>query len=317
MKKDTLKSTLASLAILVAVILWGVTYIFQQDAGKTVDPFLFSSTRMLFGAVIVLPVVFIKNFIKHKKFRFWNPGDNKRETIKGGIILGVFMVLMIASQQWGVAHTTIGKAGFIVSSNVVIVPLLSMFLGQKVRLYQWISIAGAIFGISLLTLTGEGGVNIGDFYMLIAAFTVSISIIITGRFAHLVDVFQLTSIRFIIGGLISLLLAFILGENISMDILKDSLGALMFAGFLGTGVTFTLQALGLTVLDNVSATVIMSLESVFATLSGWIFLDETLTPKELLGCGLVLASTMGMQLYSEFRIQKGIDTIADDGPTFG
>ena len=297
----------ASLAALLAAILWGVNYIFQQQGAYLVDPFLFSTTRMLLGAAVLIPTVYIRNYNKSGKIRFWNVGDNKKETYKAGAVLGVLMVAMIVFQQIGVAQTTVGKAGFIVSLNVVLVPILSMFLGKKVKLYQWISIAGAMVGVSLLTLSGIEGPSVGDLLMFGAAISVAISIMVTGSIGTKVDTYQLMSVRFVIGGTITLLLSLVTKENISVKVLKNAMVPILFAGVIGTGITFTLQGLALRVLDDVTTAVIMSLESVFAALSGWIVLGDVLSPKEILGCVLVFASTVGMQVYSEIRLARGLE----------
>lgn len=295
---------LSALSLLLATILWGLNYIAQQEGSKFMGPFTFNTTRMFIGAAVVLPILLMRNYIETKDLSFYRPRDNRKKTLQGGIICAFVLVGGISSQQAGIGLTTVGKAGFLSSLSVIIVPLIGVLRGKRVELYQWVGIIMALIGVGLISLNQVTGINTGDLFMLLSACFIALHILFAGHFNKVVDSFQFSFLRFFFAGFICLSLA-LLFEDIDLGLMKNALPAILFSGIIGSGIAFTLMALSQRHLSNITTSIIMSLESVFAALSGWLILDQVLTPRELLGCLVVFAAVLGMQIYGEVKARRG------------
>lgn len=229
------------------------------------DPFTFNTTRMIIGAFVVLPIILMKNYKETKKFSFFKGEEDKKETIRGGLICGAILVMGITSQQAGIRLTSVGKAGFLSSLSVMVVPLIGMAMGKKVQLYQWVGIVLAIIGVGLISLNQVSGINTGDIFMLMSSFFIAFHILSAGFFNKKVDSFQFSFLRFFFGGILCLTLALIF-EDINFSQMKNALPAILFSGVIGSGIAFTLMAVSQTYLDSITTSIIMSLESVFAAI---------------------------------------------------
>ena len=306
MKEISLKTkVLSALGLLLATVFWGINYVAQQNGSQYMDPFTFNTTRMIIGAFVVLPIILMKNYKETKKISFFKGEEDKRETIRGGLICGVILVMGITSQQAGIRLTSVGKAGFLSSLSVMVVPLIGMAMGKKVELYQWIGIVFAIIGVGLISLNQVSGINTGDIFMLMSSFFIAFHILSAGFFNKKVDSFQFSFLRFFFGGILCLTLALIF-EDINFSQMKNALPAILFSGVIGSGIAFTLMAVSQTYLDSITTSIIMSLESVFAALSGWLILGQVLTSRELLGCVIVFLAVLGMQIYGEIKNRTNI-----------
>lgn len=309
---------LASLALFSAALFWGINYLAQQKASAHMGPFSFVTARMLLGSLVILIFIVLSDVKQGRPLSFWRIEDDRRATLRGGIILGLMLMASVAFQQVGIGHTTVGKAGFIAALNVVMVPILLMFTGIRVRLYQWLGILGAFLGIAMLTLSSVGGLSIGDFFMFLAMTLTALAVIINGRLSKSpgINIMNLTFLRLFVGGISSLLISIIIGESVSLDLLYSLKIPILFSGIFASGLAFLFQTWGQRYLSDVSTSLLMSLESVFAAASGWIVLNQTMSPKEILGAVLILVSTTGMQVYEEIQAKKLIqdkDELAKDG----
>lgn len=283
--------------------MWGINYVAQQKGSQTMTPFAFNMFRMVLGAIFVTPIILMRNYKKTGSLSFWLSNDDKRETIRGGMVCGLVLICGITCQQIGIKLTSVGKAGFLSSLSVMVVPLIGILQGKKVHLYQWVGIFLSVIGVGLLSLNEVTGINFGDLLMLLTSFFIALHILTAGFFNKRVDSFQFTFMRFFFGGLLCLII-FILFEKITIEDIKAALPAILFSGLFGSGLAFTLMSLSQAYLDNISTSLIMSLESVFAALSGWMILGQGLSKREVLGCIIVFFAVLGMQVYGELKRRR-------------
>lgn len=291
---------LSIIGLLSAVIIWGLNYVAQSHGAQNMDPFTFNFFRMSIGCLVVFPVVLFRNYKQSDKVQFWQINDDKKATIKGGIICGTFLFLSISLQQMGLRYTSIGKAGFLSTLSVIVVPLIGLFLRKKVYLYQWIGIFFAIIGVGFLSLNDVSGIQLGDLLLILSSFSIAFHVIFSGHYNKNVDSFQFTVVRFIWGALLCLVFIFLF-EDINIEGIKNSIPSILFAGIFASGIAFALMAVSQRSLDNVTTSVIMSLESVFAALSGWIILGQSMSTREIIGSIIVFSAVIGMQVYGELK----------------
>lgn len=294
---------LSGLALTFATMLWGLNYVAQQEGAKHLGPFSFNMLRMFIATAFLLPFIFFRNYKNYKKVFFWSKEDKIRETVKGGIICGLVLILGLTCQQSGIKFTSVGKAGFLSSLSIIFVPLISIFAGKKVRGYQWLGIFFAILGAFILSFNDLNGINIGDLFMVATAFFIALHIVTAGHFNKRVDSIKFSLFRFLFAGIFSFIIMIFL-ENLTWADLRPVLKPVLFSGIFGSGFAFTLMALSQRNLDNVSTSIIMSLESVFSLLAGFVILGQKLSPREILGSTILFTSVMAMQVYGAKKSRK-------------
>lgn len=299
MKEATSRIRILSIiGLLTAVIIWGLNYIAQSQGAKNMGPFTFNFFRMSIGSLVITPAVLYRNYKKKGKFSFWSEDDDIKSTIKGGVICGSFLLLGLSTQQMGLRYTSIGKAGFLSTMSVIVVPLIGLALGKKVKLYQWVGIFLAVIGIGFLSLRDVSGIELGDLLLISTSFFIALHVIASGYYNKKVDSYQLSVMRFIWGSIVCLVFI-LLFEDINIEGIKNSIPSILFSGIVASGIAFALMAVSQRSLDNVTTSVIMSLESVFAALSGWIILGQRMSTREIIGSIIVFTAVMGMQVYGE------------------
>lgn len=213
----------------------------------------------------------------------------------GGLCCGVILTLSTSLQQIGIKYTSAGKAGFITALYILIVPLLGMLLGKKVGIRTWIGVALAVVGMYLLCIKEGFSISYGDFMVLLCALVFSLHILAVDYFSPRVDGIRLSCIQFFVCGCISAF-PMLLWEQPEISQIIQAWQPLVYAGVLSSGVAYTLQIVTQKHLNPTVASLLMSLESVFAVLTGWLVLNERLSPKELLGCVLVFTAIILAQL---------------------
>jgi len=206
-------------------------------------------------------------------------------------------VLFVASnlQQAGIAHTTVGKAGFITMLYVVIVPILGLLLGKKVRALFWAAVAAAAGGMYLLTMNEAFTISMGDGLVLLSALGFSAHILVIDYFSPRADGLLMALIQFTVCGLLSAV-PMLIFERPALSDVAAAWMPLLYAGALSCGAGYTLQIVAQKHVNPVVASLLMSLESVFAALAGWLLLSQALSPRELAGCALVFAAVILAQL---------------------
>lgn len=289
--KEKLKG---SLALLAATVIWGFAFIAQSVGMDLIGPFTFQMVRCLLAVVVLIPCAFLLDMGKCTPSESAAKWKNK-DLWRSGILCGCALFVASSLQQIGLVYTDAGKAGFITAMYIVLVPILGLFLGKKVPKTAVFSVVLAVIGLYLLSCLGVTRVNKGDLFLMGCALAFSVQILCIDRFAPGVDGFRLNCVQALTVAVISLPFT-LLTETIVLQDLIACWGPLCFAGMLSMGLAYSLQIVGQKSLEPTTASLIMSLESVFAVLGGWWLLGERMAWNESLGCILVFAAVVLSQL---------------------
>ena len=289
MKKVSLKS---SLLLFLAASIWGVAFVAQSVGMDYMGPFSFNGARFLLGSVVLLPLVLVRRK-KDREKQVERPG--LKITLLGGCCCGLALCAAALCQQIGIMYTTVGKAGFITTLYIIIVPILGIFLKKKVPGRVWIRAVIAAFGMYLLCMSEKFSLSKGDIYVFICAILFAVHILVIDYFAPKADCVELSCLQFLTAGVICSILALIL-EKPQISNFIDGIIPLAYAGIMSSGVAYTLQVVGQKDSDPTVASLILSLESVVSMLAGWVILGQALSGRELLGCALVFGAVILVQL---------------------
>lgn len=285
----------SSFLLLLTAFIWGVAFVAQKEGMEYIGPFTFNAIRSIIGSIVLLPVIALFG----DKSERTRPPEERRKSRKtliiGGICCGVALAVAANFQQFGVKYTTVGKSGFITAMYIIIVPLLGLFLKKKPAVTVWISVVIAVVGMYLLCISEQLSLGRGDLLVLICAFCFSIHILVIDYFSPRVDGVKLSCIQFFVSGILSLIAMFIFEQPELTSILNCWL-PILYAGILSCGVAYTLQIIGQKGMDPTVASLILSLESVFAMIMGVILLHERMSVKEWIGCGLMFLAIVLAQL---------------------
>ncbi len=288
-----------SLLLLLTAFIWGVAFVAQSVGGDAVGCFTFNGVRSLIGAAVLLPVIYFLDAQKKKELgeeKFLEQKGDNKTLILGGISCGIMLCIASNFQQIGISFTTVGKAGFITAMYILIVPILGLFMKKKVGPKVWLGVILATIGLYMLCMTSERFfLSKGDFLVLICAGFFSLHILIIDYFSPKVDGVRMSCIQFFVCGVISTVIAFVL-ENPSLSSILAGWLPILYAGVLSCGVAYTLQIVGQKNMDPTVASLILSLESVFSVLAGWVILNQTLSMRELFGCVLMFLAIILAQL---------------------
>lgn len=296
------KKLRANLMLLVAALIWGSTFVAQTTASDTVEPFTFLFSRSFIGFLFLIPVTLISDFQSNKKL---SAGEQSKSfmpsgmTVIAGTLCGVALTVASYCQQKGITLMTdnaSGKAGFITALYIVFTPIFGILLKRRIPKIIAVCVPVAILGFYLLCIKTGFVIEFGDVLTLMSAFFFTFHILFVDYFMEKgASPIKTSCIQFFVVGIISLILAFIF-EKPDLSIIWNAKLEIMYAGFLSSGVAYTLQIMAQKDADPTSATLIMSLESVFAALSGWLVLGESLSPKELTGCFFVFIAVILAQV---------------------
>ena len=296
MKKGTMKN---SLLLILTAFIWGVAFVAQSVGGDAVGCFTFNGVRSLIGALVLVPVISFLDKQKKKELgeeKFLEQKGDKKTLIVGGICCGLMLCIASNFQQFGISFTTVGKAGFITAMYILIVPILGLFMKKKVGVKVWLGVVLATIGLYMLCMTSEKlSLSKGDLLVLVCAGFFSLHILIIDYFSPKVDGVRLSCIQFLVCGVISMVTAFIF-ETPNVTAILSGWLPILYAGVLSCGVAYTLQIVGQKNMDPTVASLILSLESVFSVLAGWVILNQKLSIRELSGCGLMFLAIILAQL---------------------
>ncbi len=286
MEKKTMGS---NLLLGLAALIWGVAFVAQSVGMEYVGAFTFNASRFLIGGAVLIPLIRAGNRGKER-----NKAGEKM-AVKGGICCGFVLFVASSFQQFGVAHTTVGKAGFITALYIVIVPLLGIFMKKKVSWSVWLSVALATVGMYLLCMTEGLKVGRGDVLVFLCAVCFSFHILVIDYFSPKADGVVISCVQFFTAGICSAVMALIF-ETVSIASVAAAWAPILYAGVMSCGVGYTLQVVAQKNTDPVLASLILSLESAFSLLAGWVILGQKLSPKELGGCLLVFLAIILAQI---------------------
>ena len=283
------KQLKGSLSIILATVIWGSTFVAQSVGVDHVGPFTFLSIRCFLAVSMLLMVLFLRNRKDFVKIltdpRLW----------KAGIPCGVALFAATALQQIGLIYTTAGKGGFITTMYIIMVPIFGLFLKQKPPKTVGISVVIAAVGLYLISGAGFTAINIGDVLMLLCAVAFAVQILIMDRVAGELNSMALNMSQALVCAVVSGVCALIF-DNTTWQGIWDCWFPLCWAGIMSMGIAYTLQIVGQKSIEPTTASLLMSFESVFAAISGWLLLNETFTLTEGIGCALVFGAIMLTQI---------------------
>lgn len=296
------KQLRGSLCLLAGTLIWGFAFIAHSVGMDYIGPFTFQTVRCALAALFLFPVSLLAEGKRHslrQSLRRWA----EPRLWKAGTICGLALFAASSLQQIGLVETEPGKAGFLTAMYIVIVPLMGLFLGRKIPKAALFSVLPAGLGLYLLSCAGVSQVSTGDLLLLGCAFAFSIQILLIERYAGELDGIRLNCVQALVVSVISLPFA-ALTETVRLSAIAACWLPLGFAGILSMGVAYTLQIVGQRDLESSRASLIMSLESVFAAFGGWLVLHERMLPREWLGCALVFSAVLLSQLPEREKVEK-------------
>ena len=278
------------LALVGATVIWGSAFIAQSVGMDKIGPFTFQSVRCGLAVIFLFLTSILMSGGKDILSGWKDP-----VLWKSGIVCGLALFAAASLQQVGLVYTDAGKAGFLTAMYIVFVPFLGIFLGQKPGRNALLSLLPAVVGLYLLSCTGADGINKGDILMLCCAVGFAVQILLIDRHCQGLDGLKLNCVQALVVTVLSVPCA-LLTEKIDGKLILQSWLPLGYAGILSMGIAYTLQIVGQRRVAPTAAALVMSLESVFAALCGWLLLHETMTPSELVGCALVFSAVILSQL---------------------
>ncbi len=302
MKKQT---TLSNIILLFTAAIWGFAFVAQRVGAQHLGPFAFNGVRFALGGLSLLPLIL---FIGAKAGLRKLPGEFKR-TIPAGIICGLVLFTAATLQQIGMAHTTAGKAAFITSLYIVIVPFLGVFLKHTINMNTWIGAGISVIGLYLLSVNEQFSVSPGDIFQLIGAFFWAMHILVIGHFVKTFDGLKLSVIQIFTCSILSLAAAMFF-EGIPVQGLQQALIPILYGGLASVGIAYTLQIIGQKHSRESHAAIILSMENVFAALGGFLILGESLGLRGGIGCSLMFAGL----ILSQLKFGKTCRQLSGDVP---
>lgn len=299
-RSQRIRQTRGTLLLVLAAFIWGTAFVAQSVGMDYIGPFTFNGVRNLVACVALSPVILFFD-ARRKRSGIIKPEYSNKLYIKGGIICGVFLFAASSLQQIGIQYTTAGKAGFLTALYIVFVPVLGIFFKKKTGPMVWICVIIALAGAYLLSVKEGFTIAYSDIYLLLCAVLFSWQIIAVDKYAPLTDNVKLSFVQFLTTGVISTAIAMITESPDLGSILACS-GPILYTAVMSSGVAYTLQIVGQKDTPPAIASLVMSLESVFSALAGWVLLHELLSLKETLGCVLVFTAVILSQLpFNEIK----------------
>ena len=290
----------ADLLMLLAAAIWGFAFVAQREGMETMGPFLFNTARFFIGAVFLFPIVW---YLSKKNKAPTGKETSTKKLIIAGTVAGLFLFTASSFQQVGIQYTTAGKAGFITGLYIFFVPLIGIFLGQRTGSGTWLGAFIAVIGLYLLSVNEDFSIERGDLLQLICAVFFAAHVLVIGYVAKRMDPLKLSLIQYLVSGVLSFFIA-IANEVITWQMIVDTAIPLLYAGIMSIGVGYTLQVVAQQHAKSSHAAIILGLEGAFAVLGGWLILDENLSTRGLIGCGLMLSGMFLSQLLPRINFKK-------------
>lgn len=288
------KQLRGSVLLLLATIIWGSAFVAQSVGMDHIGPFTFQAVRCLLAVIGLIPVIAIFDIFKKDGQNFFSRWADKK-LWKAGLLCGIPLFLACNLQQLGLVDVDAGKSGFLTAMYIVFVPIFSIFLKKKPSFLVPISVVLAVAGLYFLSCMGATGIGTGDLLLLGCAVMFAVQILFVDTFAQSVDALRLNAIQALVCAVLSAIVMIFTEQPTWRSIVDCSL-PLCHAGFLSMGLAYSLQIIGQKHVESTTASLIMSLESVFAVLSGALILKETMTGWEILGCVLVFIAVILSQI---------------------
>jgi len=283
----------SDIILLLAAVIWGFAFVAQRVGMDYVGPFTYNGVRFALGTIVLLPFLFVSASKQPLLQKVSHPAD-RRKIFLGSLMTGLFLFGGVALQQMGLQHTTAGKAGFITGLYVVFVPIVGLLFGQRSHLTMWIGALLSLGGLYLLSMTGGFSIAPGDKLVLYCAIVFTFHVLFIAWLSPMMDSFLLAVIQFAICALLNLVVAFAI-EPVACETICQAWIPIAYGGILSVGVAYTLQVVAQKTAHPTHASIILSLEAVFAVIGGWLLLDEHVTLRMLAGCLLMLGGMIMVQ----------------------
>jgi drug/metabolite transporter (DMT)-like permease len=281
--------------LLITAVIWGFAFVAQRAGMEYIGPFTYNGIRFALGSLVLVPFIAWRR--KVQKTQENNTSISKPISFwLAGIIAGVVLFGGASLQQVGITQTTAGKAGFITGLYVIIVPIIGIFKQQHAGKALWVGALLAIIGMYLLSITGNFKLSNGDFLVFLSAFLWAVHVQVIDHFSGRVDVLKLAALQFALCAIASICVALIT-ETITLSSILQASIPILYGGILSVGIAYTLQVVAQQKAHPSHSAIILSLETVFAALGGWMILDEHLSARALAGCALMLTGMLIAQLY--------------------
>lgn len=289
----TFKKLKGPLCLLICAFFWGTTFVAQSLGSDHVGAFTYNAGRFIITGIILLTL----SLIRKRKVNEYVP---KKKSVKWifimSIFVGITLFLGATFQQLGINITkSPSKSGFISSLYMIFVPLIGYFIKKKPKAIIWLFLVMALVGSYLISITGEFKLEIGDILTLICAVMFAAQIVLVDIVNPYIDSIKLSAIQFIVAGILSIVFM-LFTEEVNFNNIYMALPAILYAAIFSGCIAFTLQIEGQKYTESTIASMLMSLESVFALVSGVLILKEELTPRLILGCCLILIAVICAQL---------------------
>ena len=299
--------------LFLTAMIWGAAFVAQSVSMDYIGPFTFICLRSVIGGLFLIPVIIVLDGIRKKSQNESADVVNSenilhieteekqrlswknKQLIEGGIVCGIFLFFANCFQQTGIQYTTVGKAGFITTFYIIIVPLIGLFFKKYCGILTWIGVVVALAGLYFLCITQKLTIQRGDALILCCSVLYAGQILAIDHYNPFVDGVKMSCIQFLTGGILGAVFM-LLFENPSIAMILSAAGPILYTGIMSTGVGYTLQIVGQKGLNPTVAALILSLESVFSALSGYLFLHQVLTTRELIGCALMFIAIVLAQL---------------------
>ena len=285
-----------ALMLLGASFFWGTTFVAQMTGMEGLGPFSYAATRYFIGFIFLTAVLI---FTKKSRAKERRAGKLSRGFL-AGLISGVFLFLASSMQQISMMYTTAGKAAFITCLYIMFVPLAAVFLGKKILRENWIGAILALTGLYFLAINEAITINKGDVILFFSAFIWTAQILVIDKFAAKVDILELSTAQIFSTAVLSFF-AMLIFETPTLDTITNAAIPIIYGGLMSSGVAFTLQIYGQKYAEPSAAAILMSFESIFGAVSGWLILGEVMTGREIFGCVLMIAGIIATQ----WRVIRG------------
>ena len=281
------KSLKGSIMLLIAAEIWGFAFVAQSVGVDAIGNYTFTAVRNMIGGTVLIPVIL---FFRKKGEKLLT-----KEAVAGGICCGIFLFVATSLQQAGIVRTSVGKSGFLTALYVVLVPVVGSLVNRKTEGKVWISVIIAVVGMYFLCMDGRIEFDLGELLLILCALGFTGHILVIDHFTVLADGKVIACIQFFTTALLASA-ASLLFEKTDPAAIPGAWQALLFAGIMSSGVAYTLQIVYQKDVEPAAASLIMSLESVFSVLGGWLLLNQRLSLREVLGCVLMFAAIVIAQV---------------------
>jgi drug/metabolite transporter (DMT)-like permease len=284
----------SNLLLLLAAAIWGFAFVAQRVGMDYIGPFTFNGVRFALGSLSLVPLIL---FYKNSAPSTSATGNEVKDSWRVGLLAGSILFIAASLQQIGLIYTTAGKAAFITCLYIVLVPIMGIFLQQRITGSTWLGSVLAIVGLYFLSIKESLTISYGDFLQLIGAFFWTAHILLIDHYSRKVDILKLAFFQFLTCSILSLGTALWL-ETIALHSILQAGIPILYGGVCSVGVAYTLQIVGQRNASPSHAAIILSMETVFAAIGGYLLLNERLGVQELLGCALMLIGMLLSQIVS-------------------